>query len=197
MREDDQLGFYTMEELQGFGFKRIGKNVKISTKCSIYMPEKMEIGNNVRIDDFCFLIGKITLGDFIHIAPFSNLVAGNAGIVMHDFSGISSRVSIYAVTDDYSGASMTNPMVPNEYKNVFGAEVVVERHSIIGASSVILPGVVVREGSSCGSMSLVNKSTEPWSINVGIPARKIGDRKKDLLKLEEKFKLMLEKNTDV
>lgn len=197
MKKDDMEGFYSRKELEEFGFKRVGENVKISKKCSIYMPEKMEIGNNVRIDDFCFLIGKITLGDYIHIAPFSNLVAGDAGIVMHDFSGVSSRVSVYAVTDDYSGASMTNPTVPSEYKNVFGAEVIIEKHSIIGASSVILPGVVVREGSSCGSMTLVNKSTEAWSINVGIPARKIGDRKKDLLKYEEEFRLKMEKNADV
>ncbi len=179
--------FYTQEELEDLGFKKLGKNVLISKKVSIYGADKMEIGNNVRIDDFCFLMGKIIIGNHVHIAPYSNLVAGNAGIEMQDFSGISSRVSVYAVSDDYSGEAMTNPTVPEKYTNVISAPVIIEKHSIIGASSVILPGVTVRIGSSCGSMTLVNKSTEPWSINVGIPARKVSERKKNLLDLERKF----------
>ena len=36
-------------------------------------------------------------------------------------------------------------------------------------------------------MSLVNKSTEPWGIYVGIPAKRIKDRSKDLLKFETLF----------
>jgi acetyltransferase-like isoleucine patch superfamily enzyme len=38
-------------------------------------------------------------------------------------------------------------------------------------------------------MSLINKSTEPFSIYVGVPAKKIKPRKKDFLKFE---KLMLQ-----
>ena len=36
-------------------------------------------------------------------------------------------------------------------------------------------------------MTLINKSSEPWTINVGIPFRKIKDRSKEMLKFEEKF----------
>lgn len=180
--------FYEREELEQLGFKKLGEDVLISKKTSIYSPGKMEIGNHVRIDDFCFLMGEISIGNHVHIAPYSNLVAGDAGIVMEDFSGVSSRVSIYAVSDDYSGEFMTNPTVPAEYTNVIKGKVTIERHSIIGASSVVLPGVVIREGSSCGSMTLVNKSTEEWSINVGIPFRKIGDRSKKLLEKEQQLK---------
>ncbi len=177
--------FYEREELEKIGFKKLGDNVLISKKASIYTPERIEIGNNVRIDDFCLLSGVIIIGNHVHIAPFSSLVAGNEGIVMEDFSGLSSKVSVYAVSDDYSGEYMTNPTVPAEYTNVTGGRVTIEKHSIIGASCVILPGITVREGSSCGSMTLVNKSTEPWSINVGIPAKKVSERSKRLLELEE------------
>lgn len=179
--------FYSRKELEEIGFLCLGKDVLISRKTSIYGAGKMEIGNHVRIDDFCILTGKIKLGDYIHIAAYSNLVAGDAGIEMCDYSGVSSRVSIYAVSDDYSGSAMTNPTVPEKYTNVIKKPVRLEKHSIIGASSVVLPGVIVREGSSCGSMSLINKSTEEWSINVGIPAKKIGNRKRDLLEMEKQF----------
>lgn len=179
--------FLSENELVKIGFKNLGKNVLISKLSSIYQAEKIVIGNDVRIDDFCILSGNINLGNNIHIAAFSALFGGNIGIEMHDFSGLSSRVSVYAITDDYSGQFLTNPMVPLEYRNVISGKVIIKRHVIIGASSVVLPGVVLEEGSSFGSMSLINKSSLPWSVNVGIPAKFIKERNKDLLILEKKF----------
>lgn len=179
--------FYSEQELETLGLKKYGKNVLISKNACIYRPEEIEIGNNVRIDDFCFLLGKIIIGNNVHIAPYSNVVGGSAGVVLEDFSGLSSRVSVYAVSDDYSGVAMTNPTVPEEFTNVIEAPVIIKKHSIVGATSVVLPGVVIEEGTSCGSMSLIRKSTEPWSIYVGSPAKKIAERKKDLLQLEKKY----------
>lgn len=181
--------FYTEEELKKIGFKKYGKNVLISRNTCIYKVQEIEIGSNVRIDDFCFLLGKIVIGNYVHIAPFSNIVGGDKGVYMNDFSGLSSRVSIYAVTDDYSGGALTNPTVPEEYTNVKSEKVVLEKHCIVGASSVVLPGVTMREGTSCGSMSLVNRDTEAWSVNVGIPCKKIAERNKSVLEKEIEFKL--------
>jgi galactoside O-acetyltransferase len=179
--------FYTVDELRDIGIKSIGKHVQISKKTSIYSPEKIRIGNHVRIDDFCILSGKIVLENYIHIAAYTSLFAGNEGIFMGDFSGVSSRVSIYSTSDDYSGEYLTNPTVPIKYKNIISGEVVLERHVIVGAGSVILPKVTLKEGSSVGAMSLVTKSTKEWTIYAGIPARVLKERKKELLKLEQKF----------
>lgn len=49
------MGFYTREQLEKKGFKSIGENVLISDKTSIYSPQNISIGNNVRIDDYCVL----------------------------------------------------------------------------------------------------------------------------------------------
>lgn len=107
---------------------------------------------------------------------------------MEDYSGLSSKVTVYAVSDDYSGNSMTNPMVPARFKpGSIEKNVLIKRHAIIGAGSVVLPGVVVGEGSSIGAMSLCVHDTEAWSINTGIPARKTKDREKKLLDLEKEF----------
>lgn len=179
--------FYNIGELNEIGFKSVGKNVQISKKTSFYLPEKMSIGNNVRIDDFCILSGNITLGNFIHIAAYSGLYAGNAGIFMGDFTGISSRVSIYSTSDDYSGEFLTNPTVPLKYKNIISGMVVLEKHVIVGAGSVILPNVTLKEGSSVGAMSLITKNTKEWTIYAGIPAKELKERKKELLKLEQSF----------
>ena len=186
--------FYSEEELKEIGFKLIGKNVLISKKSSIYGANNMSIASNVRIDDFCILSGKIKIGNYIHIAAYSALYGGNKGIVIQDFANLSSRISIYSISDDYSGKTMTNPMIPDEFKNVQSEEVIIERHVIIGAGCVVLPGILLKEGSSFGAMSLINRNSEPWSINAGIPFKKVKDRSKDLLKLEERF---LKENNEI
>ena len=61
--------------------------------------------------------GGIEIGNYIHIAIFCSL-QGEGKITLEDFSGISSRVSIYSSNDDYTGEFMSNPTVPAEYTNV-------------------------------------------------------------------------------
>lgn len=171
-----------------FGFICFGENALISRKASIYGAENICIGNNVRIDDFCILSGKITFGNYIHIAAYTALYGSEKGIVVHDFVNISSKITIYSISDDYSGETMTNPMIPAKYKKVQSEEVVIERHVIIGSGCVVLPGVVLKEGSAFGAMTFINRSSEPWSINAGIPFKKIRGRSKKLLELEKDFK---------
>ena len=180
--------FLSVKELSEIGFASIGRNCLISKKASIYGANSIVIGDNVRIDDFCILSGKITLGNFIHIAAHSCIYGGDKGVTLDDYSNISSMVSIYAVSDDYSGISMTNPMIPIEFKKVDSREVKIGRHVIIGTHSVVLPGVVLREGSAFGAFSFINHDSEKWSINAGIPFKKIKDREKYVLKLEEILK---------
>ena len=180
--------FYDEEELSRLGLKSYGRNVKISRKTSIYTDSDIEIGNNVRIDDFCILSGKIHLGSNIHIAAYSALYGGDKGIFIGDFSNISSRVCLYSVSDDYSGETMTNPTIPDDYKNVTSQSVRIGKHVIVGSTSVILPGVTIEDGGSFGAFSLINMDTHAWTIYAGIPVKKIRDRKKDLLKLEQLYK---------
>jgi acetyltransferase-like isoleucine patch superfamily enzyme len=177
--------FYELKELNEFGFKSIGDNVLISRKASIYGAKNISIGNNVRIDDFCILSGNIHLGSNIHIAVFSSLFAGESDIYMDDFSGLSSRVSIYAVSDDYSGNYLTNPTIPDKYTNIIKGKVTLGKHAIIGTNSVVLPNVKIGEGVSIGACSLVIKDCDEWGIYIGIPVKKIKDRSKALLELEK------------
>ena len=180
--------FLSEEELSALGLKRFGKNVLIGRHAVLYSPGTLELGDNVRIDDFTIISGKVTMGSFIHISQFCGIYGGDEGIVMEDFSGLSSKCSVYAVSDDYTGLSMTNPMVPAKYKPTSISKAVhIGKHAIIGCNSVVLPGVDIPEGAAVGSLSLVTRSLEPWSINTGIPARKKSDRHKDILELEKQF----------
>jgi len=185
--ENKMNSFFNNDELKELGLGAYGNNVFISRKASIYGAENISIGNNVRIDDFCILSGKIKIADYVHVAAYSAVYGGQCGVIIDDYANISSRVSIYATCDDFSGETMTNPMVPDEYKCVNNRSVHIKRHVIIGATSVVLPGVVLEEGSAFGSFSLIKANSSPWSINVGIPAKKIADRSMNLLQYSKQL----------
>lgn len=180
------MGILSQEQIEQMGFAQVGINPRLSDKASYYNCANIKIGDNVRIDDFSVLsagIGGIEIGSYIHIASHSSLI-GAGKITLDDFSGISSRVSVYSSSDDYSGASMTNPTIPAEFTHVNHADVVIGRHVIIGSGSVVLPGVTLAEGVAVGALSLVTKSCEAFGIYSGTPARRIKERKRDLLALE-------------
>jgi len=181
--------FYSDEELLQLGFIRVGEHVLISRKATLIHPERMAIGHHVRIDDFCVLSAgqKITLGNYIHIGCYCALY-GAAEIIMEDFSGLSSRVSLYTQSDDYTGFSLTNPMVPECYKpRAKTGKIILGRHVIIGANTTILPDITIAEGTAVGANTLISKNCQSWSVYFGNPAKRIKSRSKELLKLEEKF----------
>ena len=180
--------FYSRDELESLGFRKIGDNVKISRKSSVYGADKMSIGSNVRIDDFCILSGKIEIGNNVHIAAYTALYGGSCGVTVEDFVNLSSRICIYSVSDDYSGEFMTGPMVPDLYRNVNEAPVYIGKHVIMGSASMVMPGVNIGEGCVFGAFSFINHSTDPWTINVGIPCKVIKQRDRNVLKLESEMK---------
>jgi galactoside O-acetyltransferase len=181
--------YYTKEELNEIGFKNLGENIKISKKCSIYNSKNIEIGSNVRIDDFCIISAGengIKIGNNVHIACYVSLI-GNGRIYIGDFCGISSKTSIYSSTDDYSGDYLTSPVIPKKYTNVINGDVILEKHVIIGSGCIILPNIKLSEGVAVGALSLVNKSFESFQMIGGIPAKIIKPRSKKLLILEKQY----------
>lgn len=183
------MGLLSREQIEQMGFAQVGTNVRLSDKASYYNCAQITIGDNVRIDDFCVLsagAGGIELGRYVHIAPYS-LLTGAGKITLLDFSGLSSRVSIYSSSDDYSGASLTNPTIPAEFSHVTSADVTVGRHVIVGSGSVVLPGVVLEEGVAVGALSLVTRRCQAFGIYAGVPARRVKERKRDLLQREQEL----------
>lgn len=181
------MAYLERAELEAMGFAALGSNVKISTRAAIYEPEKMSICDNCRIDDFSVVSGQLSLGRNVYIGPFALIAGGRPGITFEDFATLAYRVSVFAQSDDYSGKTMANPTVPVEYKQEIEAAVHLGRHAIVGAGSTIMPGVTLAEGTAVGAASLVMQSTDPWTINAGSPARKIKDRQRGALELEQRY----------
>jgi len=178
--------FFSQDELNTLGFKSIGENVLISRYARFYDIQYITIGNHVRIDDFCILSGNIFIGNYIHISAFCALY-GSKGIILHDFSGLSPRTTIFSASDDFSGDFLTGPMVGKEYTNVKGGEVTIGEYTQIGANSIILPNLKIGEGVAVGALSLVNKSIDSWGIYGGIPVKFIRKRSKGLINCKKKL----------
>jgi len=183
------LSNYSTKELGGRQYKHLGDNVKISPLASIYGASRISIESNSRIDDFCVLsagLEGIEIGRNVHLAVMCSLI-GQGKIKIGDFCNLSSRVSIYSSNDDYSGEFMTNPTVPEQYRNVDHRGVTLESHVIIGSGSVVLPGTKIGEGSAIGALSLVKNNLEPFGIYAGSPSRKIKSRSRRIIDLEKHF----------
>lgn len=175
-----KTSFLTKKELLDIGFKSVGNNVLVSRYARFYSAHEIEIGNNVRIDDFCILSGEIKLHNYIHISAYSAMY-GKFGIEMEDYTGLSPRCTIFSATDDFSGEFLIGPMVDKLNTNLKGGKVLIKRYSQLGANCVVLPNVNISEGVAVGAMSLVNKDLKDWKIYSGIPARPLKARKKDLM----------------
>jgi len=182
--------FLEPSEVAELGLGQVGSHVLISRYAVLHNPGNIFVGHHVRIDDFCLITAgddqPVTIGDWVHLAAFSALF-GRGGISVDDFAGLSSRVSVYSTNDDYSGEHMTNPTIPDEYTGVVTAPVRIGRHVVVGASSVILPGVTIPEGCAVGALSLVRETLEPWGIYAGAPVRRINERSRRLLDLEREL----------
>lgn len=181
--------YLTKEQLKNLGLKHFGENVLISNKVSIYSAHLIEIGNNVRIDDFAILSPgtSLMIGNYVHIGCYTSII-GKGKIVIEDYCSISGRVSIYSSNDNYTGLGMTNPMIPINFRRVIDGDVTMKKHSIIGSGSIILPNVILEEGAAVGALSLINKNCDKFTIYSGTPALKIGKRQTKFLKYEEELR---------
>jgi acetyltransferase-like isoleucine patch superfamily enzyme len=163
-------------------FRSIGKDVVIWDRAKISAPENISIGDCCIMDDFVLLMGgeRTSIGSFVHIAAFASLVGGGR-LVVADFVGISGGSRVYTGNDDYSGGSLVGPTVPSRYRKKIQSFVIVEKHVIISANSVVLPNVTIGEGAAIGANSLVKSDCAPWTIYAGTPARPIRERPRETI----------------
>jgi acetyltransferase-like isoleucine patch superfamily enzyme len=171
--------FLSADEIKLLGFRHAGEGIRISRKAAFFAPERISIGRETRIDAFCALSagpGGLTIGRNVHISAH-NVIVGQASVDIGDFCTVSVRCSIFTSNDDYSGAAMANPTVPDVYRLAVDAPVRLEEHVIIGAGSVILCGVTLGKSAAVGALSLVKRDVPAFAIVAGSPARVIGERR--------------------
>ena len=135
-----------------FLFKlKLKKGAVLYSGFTIRKPNKIAIGKGTVVGYNCELDGRMGL----HIGENVN---------------ISSDVKFYTLQHDYNSSDF----------RAVGAQVIVEDYVWVSVCAIILPGVTIGKGAVIAAGAVVTKDVEPYSIMGGIPAKKIGERNKDL-----------------
>ena len=161
--------------------------VKIFEFTKIIGIENIEFGKYIIIDDFVLIYAKkkIKIGNYVHIANFSS-ITGSDELIIEDYSAISQGCRILTATDDFKDWGFGNSTISDKFRNIKSAPIKIEKFCVVGANSVILPGVTIGEGATIGANSVITKDLEPWGIYIG--NKRIGWRnKKEVLKNYKNF----------
>lgn len=138
---------------KGLGTK-VGKNVVFHYKTEIRDPHRLSIGDGCCIGDNTILDARqdLTIGKHVNI---------------------SSNVSIYTEQHDYRDPEFLCNQTTKK-------SVEIEDRVWIGSNVIVLPGVTIGEGAVCCAGCVVTKDVPPFTVVAGIPAKKVGERPRNL-----------------
>lgn len=162
----------------------VGTDVVIDSNTKFTRPELVKIGDHVAIDWGFYCTTALTIGDYVHVSPHVAVIGGKkTKLTVGDFCFISVGAKMVCGSEQFMGAGLIGPLIPDQYKDDQTLEpIVLESFSGVCASSVVMPGVVMAQGSILGANSFLKTSTEPWTIYAGSPARPVKSRRSDLMK---------------
>jgi acetyltransferase-like isoleucine patch superfamily enzyme len=161
-------------DISAAGFAAAGDENRIFDLTRITAPEQISLGSHIVVDDFVFLQGGrgLEIGDYVHIASFASISGGGEGVV-GAFSGIASGARVFTGSDLADGSGLIGPSVPSELRAIERARTELGEHAFICANAVVLAGLTVGTGAVVGAGAVATEDLEPWTINVGCPARPV------------------------
>lgn len=151
-----------------------GNDVFINEDVYIKNINLANIGNHVAIDKGFYCTTQLYVGDYVHIAPYVVTIGGEkCKIFLNHFSFVAAGTKLIAGSESYIEDALIGPTIPIEYRAVKFTNIIFEKFSGCGVNCSIMPGVTLSEGSVIGANSVVTKTTEPWTVYVGNPAKPI------------------------
>ena len=137
-------------------FKKFGSNIQIKDGVTFKYPSEIELGNNCKIGEFSYFVGKggLKIGDNLLLGAGTKIITSK-----HQFDDVDQPIAGQGLGFD-----------PIEIGNDvwFGFDVKVFGNSRIGHGSVIGAGSIVR-----------NMEIPDYSVAAGAPAKIIRSRKEN------------------
>jgi len=129
----------------------LGKNLTIYSGFEIRTPKNIFIGDNTIIGHNVVLDGR------------NSLEIGNN-------VNISGQVIIWTMQHDYNSSNFDK----------IGGKVVVKDYCWISAWAIILPDILIEEGTVVAANAIITKNTQKYKVFGEVPAKIIGERNKNL-----------------
>lgn len=134
--------------------KHAGRGFRLGYASEFLQPGLFRIGNNFFTGPHCYFdtnqFSPVRIGDDVMFGPYCKLIGGN-----HDYS--------------YTKGPLSDHRFPRPHQK----EIIIENGVWIGANAVILTGAQIGEGSIIGAMGLVNHVVPPYTVAVGVPAKRL------------------------
>jgi acetyltransferase-like isoleucine patch superfamily enzyme len=136
----------------------------------------IEIGENTRVmfnaelhvyNFRGFQSSRISIGKNCVIGPYS-IIMGHGGTVIGDNVIISPRVSILPLNHLFENKDMLI-----REQGITARGITINNNVWIGAGAIILDGVRIGKGSVVGAGAVVTQDVPPYTLVLGVPARKI------------------------
>jgi len=174
--------------------KKCGRRPAIGRSVTFRIPQQVELGDGVLVDDFAALDvrgakGEIAIGDRVSIGRFSTIAAKGGGI--HLKSGVNvgsycriatnSNVTVgesvligaycYIGPGNHTEGENEKPLIEQPMDIRGGVQI--GNHAWLGTGVTVLDGVKIGHHAIIGAHSLVTSDVPDWGVAVGTPARVI------------------------
>ena len=163
--------FYSL--YTGARLKKCGGGLRLKLGAVVRGHENIVVGDNFVTMGAVYLYadaGQLIIGNNCIVNTNVQFGASSGKLVIGNDISIAANVVI-RVANGGMRKSTAMRLQPHTYGEIF-----IEDDVWIGSNAVITSGVTLAKGTVVGAGAVVTKSTEPYSIVGGVPAKKIGER---------------------
>jgi len=194
------IGFFLRKLFYPSLFKKVGKGVIFGRNVILRHPHKISLGDNTFVDDNVVLDAKgeknegLRIGKNVYIGRNTILSCKEGSIFLDDYCNLSANCSLLSETEIRLGKycflagqcylvaggnhTYEDISVPIMFQPSFTkGGIKIDEDVWLGAGVIVLDGVTIGKGSVVGAGSVVTGSLSEYSIAVGIPAKKMKDRR--------------------
>jgi len=156
----------------------VADSVRLGTNVKIFQPDLVNlygcsIGDDTKIGAFVEIQKNATIGARCKISSHSFICEG---VTIEDEVFIGHGVMF--INDRYPRATNLDGGLQTEADWKVEATLV-KRGASVGSGATIMSGVTIGERALVGAGSVVTKDVPPYALVVGVPARIIGDTRKE------------------
>lgn len=160
------------DSMKEFRFMACGTGVVIYEPVLILQPERIWIGDGVRIDAFADLRGgqRLEIASWVHIANHASVNIGGGIVRLGEESAVAAGGRVLGGSADPARPSMS-AAARTDRQAVERSVTVIGARAVVGTNAVVLPGCHLGEGAILAAGGVATSPIPAWEVWGGVPAR--------------------------